>query len=72
MGVMLPFGIVKRADGRTVWLTRALPFVTWGLQTGALRYPTKNHAWQDIARLSPRDANGAMVIPLDGDSTQSP
>jgi len=60
---MPSFGIAKPAgSGSQVWLTTAFPFLTWGKQSDAARYATREEAWQVIGGLSPRDGAGAQVI----------
>jgi hypothetical protein len=63
----LKFGIFKPLGGPNtgMWLTRAEPFVTWGLEPSAARFPTQGEAWQVIGRLSREDGNGAAVVALE-------
>ncbi len=53
------------SSGGRIWLTRAFPFVTWGPEAKAALYATERHAWEAIARLGTRDAEGARVVAME-------
>lgn len=59
------FVIVKLSSGARSWLTRATPFVSWGPEATAARYANESCAWQIVAKFLQRDAEGAMVVPLE-------
>ena len=63
----LQFGVFKPLNGAGsgVWLVEAEPFVSWGPQPNAVRFPTQAEAWKVIGRFSRDDGSGAVVVALE-------
>jgi hypothetical protein len=58
---LFPFGISKPPGADRIWLTRGTPFVTWGPESKARRYPTERMARRVIDSLPDKDREGAEV-----------
>jgi hypothetical protein len=59
------FVIYRHAGATRSWLTRTVPFVTWGPIENAKSYPSERLAWQAIEALPPKHQAGTAVAAED-------